>query len=230
MCLGVQKLTQQNYYSIERMNESEQIQQINNENNKNLLNMSNNQQQNLNILFNNLDKKRYPLRNINTKQALINSKIQRKNSISYNLNSNKKFISNVLTENSSLNNNNINSINNAFNNNNFSYNVNSIIKNNNTKEIIEGTGTKIIHNINNDINAKFLKDTEKKMESNNILKVSNIDDLYSKKNNKSINYAQSRNNFGDASFNGTEIKLVDLNKLVNHQLPRNRLIPIHIND
>jgi len=227
-----QKLTQQNYYSIERMNESEQIQQINNENNKNLLNMSNNQQQNLNILFNNLDKKRYPLRNINTKQALINSKIQRKNSISYNLNSNKKFISNVLTENSSLNNNNINSINNAFNNNNnnFIYNVNSIIKNNNTKDIIEGTGTKIIHNINNDINAKFLKDTEKKMESNNILKVSNIDDLYSKKNNKSINYAQSRNNFGDASFNGTEIKLVDLNKLVNHQLPRNRLIPIHIND
>jgi hypothetical protein len=226
-----QKLTQQNYYSIERMNESDQIQQINNENNKNLLNMSNNQQQNLNILFNNLDKKRYPLRNINTKQALINSKIQRKNSISYNLNSNKKFISNVLTENSNLNNNNINSINNAFNNNNnFIYNVNSIIKNNNTKDIIEGTGTKIIHNINNDINAKFLKDTEKKMESNNILKVSNIDDLYSKKNNKSINYAQSRNNFGDASFNGTEIKLVDLNKLVNHQLPRNRLIPIHIND
>ena len=40
------------------------------------------------------------------------------------------------------------------------------------------------------------------------------------------------NNFAysNSIFNGTEIKLVDLNKLVNHQLPRNRLIPIRIND
>ena len=108
--------------------------------------------------------------------------------------------------------------------------MNNIIIPNSTKEIIEGTGTKIIHNINNDINAKFLKDTEKKMDNNNILKVTNIDDLYSKKSNKSINYIPNRNSFGESSFNGAEIKLVDLNKLVNHQLPRNRLIPIYINE
>ena len=48
---------------------------------------------------------------------------------------------------------------------------------------------------------------------------------------KSLNYGPSRNNnYNDSSFNGAEIKLVDLNKLVNHQLPRNRLIPIHINE
>ena len=112
-----------------------------------------------------------------------------------------------------------------------SINNNNIMKqDSSTREIIEGTGTKIIHNLSNDINAKFLKDTEKKMDNNNILKVSNIDDLYSKKSNKSINYGPIRNSFGDPSFNGTEIKLVDLNKLVNHQLPKNRLIPIHIND
>ena len=224
-----QKLTQQNYFSIEKIYENEQ-QINNNENNKNLLNISNNQnQQNSNIFFNNLEKKRYPLRNINTKQALINSKVQRKNSVSYNLNSNKKFQNNVLTEN--------NSINSGVNTNNCFYNMNNILKNNNnvnnitTKDIIEGVGTKLLHNLNNDINAKFLKDTEKKMENNNILKVSNIDDLYNKKNNnKSINYVQSRNNYGENSFIGTEIKLVDLNKLVNHQLPRNRLLPIHIND
>ena len=225
-----QKLTQQNYFSIEKIYENEQ-QINNNENNKNLLNISNNQnQQNSNIFFNNLEKKRYPLRNINTKQALINSKVQRKNSVSYNLNSNKKFQNNVLTEN--------NSINSGVNTNNCFYNMNNILKNNNnninnitTKDIIEGVGTKLLHNLNNDINSKFLKDTEKKMENNNILKVSNIDDLYNKKNNnKSINYVQSRNNYGENSFIGTEIKLVDLNKLVNHQLPRNRLLPIHIND
>ena len=224
-----QKLTQQNYFSIEKIYENEQ-QINNNENNKNLLNISNSQnQQNSNIFFNNLEKKRYPLRNINTKQALINSKVQRKNSVSYNLNSNKKFQNNVLTEN--------NSINSGVNTNNCFYNMNNILKNNNnvnnitTKDIIEGVGTKLLHNLNNDINAKFLKDTEKKMENNNILKVSNIDDLYNKKNNnKSINYVQSRNNYGENSFIGTEIKLVDLNKLVNHQLPRNRLLPIHIND
>ena len=110
-------------------------------------------------------------------------------------------------------------------------NINNTMKqDSSTREIIEGTGTKIIHNLSNDINAKFLKDTEKKMDNNNILKVSNIDDLYNKKSNKSINYGPIRNSFGDPSFNGAEIKLVDLNKLVNHQLPKNRLIPIHIND
>ena len=68
------------------------------------------------------------------------------------------------------------------------------------------------------------------MDNNSILKVSNIDDLYNKKYNKSIYNSQGRGVFGDGSYNGAEIKLVDLNKLVNHQLPRNRLVPIHINE
>ena len=88
-------------------------------------------------------------------------------------------------------------------------------------------------NINFNINNKLAKDTEKKTENvNNISKISIIDDLNNKKsNNKSLNYGPSRNNnYNDSSFNGAEIKLVDLNKLVNHQLPRNRLIPIHINE
>lgn len=279
-----QKLTQQNSFNIEKMYET------NNENNRNLLNISNNSTQN--ALFNNLDKKRYSLRNVNAKQGFLNTKVQKKNSNTFNLNTNnninKKLQSNSLTENnrninnniianvnSNINNNNIisninsnisnninnninsninnninsnininssyNNINNSFNNNinnncisftrNNINNINNTMKqDSSTREIIEGTGTKIIHNLSNDINAKFLKDTEKKMDNNNILKVSNIDDLYNKKSNKSINYGPIRNSFGDPSFNGAEIKLVDLNKLVNHQLPKNRLIPIHIND
>ena len=239
-----QKLTQHNSFNIERMYDNIST---NNENNKNIININNNP----NSIFNNnsfnpLEKKRYSLRSVNSKQAFINAN-QRKSNFSYNSNSNnifnKKFQSSSLTENSSNNNNinnvsnnvNINISNSCNNNNPISFNRNSDINNilkqgNNTKEIIEGTGTKIMHNLNNDINYKFLKDTEKKMENNNILKVSNIDDLYNKKSNKSINYGPSRNSFGDPSFNGAEIKLVDLNKLVNHQLPRNRLIPIHINE
>ena len=63
------------------------------------------------------------------------------------------------------------------------------------------------------------------MDNNNVLKVSNIDDLYNNKNNnKSINYVQNRNNHSENSFMGNEIKLVDLNKLVNHHLQGNRLI------
>jgi len=271
-----QKLTQQNSFNIEKMYET------NNENNRNLLNISNNSTQN--ALFNNLDKKRYSLRNVNAKQGFLNTKVQKKNSNTFNLNTNniinKKLQSNSLTENNSnINNNIIATVNSNINNNNILSNINSNISNNinsninsnininssynninnsfnnninnncisftrnninninntmkqdsSTREIIEGTGTKIIHNLSNDINAKFLKDTEKKMDNNNILKVSNIDDLYNKKSNKSINYGPIRNSFGDPSFNGAEIKLVDLNKLVNHQLPKNRLIPIHIND
>ena len=274
-----QKLTQQNSFNIEKMYET------NNENNRNLLNISNNSTQN--ALFNNLDKKRYSLRNVNAKQGFLNTKVQKKNSNTFNLNTNniinKKLQSNSLTENNSnINNNIIANVNSNINNNNIISNINSNISNNinnninsninsnininssynninnsfnninnncisftrnninninntmkqdsSTREIIEGTGTKIIHNLSNDINAKFLKDTEKKMDNNNILKVSNIDDLYNKKSNKSINYGPIRNSFGDPSFNGAEIKLVDLNKLVNHQLPKNRLIPIHIND
>ena len=297
-----QKLTQHNSFNIEKMCDNILA---NDENNKNLLNINNNinQQYQANMIHNNdfnLDKKKYCLRNVNPKQSFVNSKVQKKNSFSYNLNSNysinKKLQNNALTEsgNNNLNNNmnnNIlnynnnnhvinnainNAINNVINNNCVSFtksngnnlnnmnnlnnlnnnmnnlnnmnnqnninsinnsnniNINNIIKQNNSKEIIEGTNSKIIHNINNEINPKFMKDTEKKLDNINILKVSNMEDIYTKKSNKSINYipniSNNRNNYNDSSFNGAEIKLVDLNKLVNHQLPRNRLIPIHLNE
>ena len=250
------KLTHHNSFNIEKSYPYESN-PINIENNKNILNINNNiTNPNQNLLFNNnnfntnfnLDKKKYSLRNVNTKQALINSKIQKKNSFSYQLNTNnsinKKLPINSLTENNSNNNNNssinnnINNLginnnnNNVFNKNNL--NMNNILKQNNTKEIIENTGTKIIQNVNsNEINAKFLKDIEKKIENNtnSLLKPNNIEDLYVKKPSKNMNtFNPNRNNYNDSSFNGAEIKLVDLNKLVNHQLPRNRLVPIHINE
>ena len=250
------KLTHHNSFNIEKSYPYESN-PINIENNKNILNINNNiTNPNQNLLFNNnnfntnfnLDKKKYSLRNVNPKQALINSKIQKKNSFSYQLNTNnsinKKLPINSLTENNSNNNNNssinnnINNLginnnnNNVFNKNNL--NMNNILKQNNTKEIIESTGTKIIQNVNsNEINAKFLKDIEKKIENNtnSLLKPNNIEDLYVKKPSKNMNtFNPNRNNYNDSSFNGAEIKLVDLNKLVNHQLPRNRLVPIHINE
>ena len=250
------KLTHHNSFNIEKSYPYESN-PINIENNKNILNINNNiTNPNQNLLLNNnnfntnfnLDKKKYSLRNVNPKQALINSKIQKKNSFSYQLNTNnsinKKLPINSLTENNSNNNNNssinnnINNLginnnnNNVFNKNNL--NMNNILKQNNTKEIIENTGTKIIHNVNsNEINAKFLKDIEKKIENNtnSLLKPNNIEDLYVKKPSKNMNtFNPNRNNYNDSSFNGAEIKLVDLNKLVNHQLPRNRLVPIHINE
>ena len=250
------KLTHHNSFNIEKSYPYESN-PINIENNKNILNINNNiTNPNQNLLFNNnnfntnfnLDKKKYSLRNVNPKQALINSKIQKKNSFSYQLNTNnsinKKLPINSLTENNSNNNNNSsinnninnlginNNTNNVFNKNNL--NMNNILKQNNTKEIIENTGTKIIQNVNsNEINAKFLKDIEKKIENNtnSLLKPNNIEDLYVKKPSKNMNtFNPNRNNYNDSSFNGAEIKLVDLNKLVNHQLPRNRLVPIHINE
>ena len=250
------KLTHHNSFNIEKSYPYESN-PTNIENNKNILNINNNiTNPNQNLLFNNnnfntnfnLDKKKYSLRNVNPKQALINSKIQKKNSFSYQLNTNnsinKKLPINFLTENNSNNNNNssinnnINNLginnnnNNVFNKNNL--NMNNILKQNNTKEIIENTGTKIIQNVNsNEINAKFLKDIEKKIENNtnSLLKPNNIEDLYVKKPSKNMNtFNPNRNNYNDSSFNGAEIKLVDLNKLVNHQLPRNRLVPIHINE
>ena len=250
------KLTHHNSFNIEKSYPYESN-PTNIENNKNILNINNNiTNPNQNLLFNNnnfntnfnLDKKKYSLRNVNPKQALINSKIQKKNSFSYQLNTNnsinKKLPINSLTENNSNNNNNssinnnINNLginnnnNNVFNKNNL--NMNNILKQNNTKEIIENTGTKIIQNVNsNDLNAKFLKDIEKKIENNtnSLLKPNNIEDLYVKKPSKNMNtFNPNRNNYNDSSFNGAEIKLVDLNKLVNHQLPRNRLVPIHINE
>ena len=251
------KLTHHSSFNVEKAYVSENN-QINNENNKNILNINNNMNnnmnnninnnnQNQNLLYNNnnfsLDKKKYSLRNVNPKQSLINSKIQKKNSFSYNLNTNnaikKNIPSNFLTE----NNNNINNItnNNSIinNNNNNSNNIfsknnlNNPMKQNNSKEIIDSTGPKLIQSISNDINTKFLKEMEKKVENNtnSILKMNNMDDLYNKKLSKNINnFNQNRNNYNDPSFNGAEIKLVDLNKLVNHQLPRNRLLPIHINE
>ena len=250
------KLTHHNSFNIEKSYPYESN-PINIENNKNILNINNNiTNPNQNLLLNNnnfntnfnLDKKKYSLRNVNPKQALINSKIQKKNSFSYQLNTNnsinKKLPINSLTENNSNNNNNssinnnINNLginnnnNNVFNKNNL--NMNNILKQNNTKEIIENTGTKIIQNVNsNEINAKFLKDIEKKIENNtnSLLKPNNIEDLYVKKPSKNMNtFNPNRNNYNDSSFNGAEIKLVDLNKLVNHQLPRNRHVPIHINE
>ena len=250
------KLTHHNSFNIEKSYPYESN-PINIENNKNILNINNNiTNPNQNLLLNNnnfntnfnLDKKKYSLRNVNPKQALINSKIQKKNSFSYQLNTNnsinKKLPINSLTENNSNNNNNssinnnINNLginnnnNNVFNKNNL--NMNNILKQNNTKEIIENTGTKIIQNVNsNEINAKFLKDIEKKIENNtnSLLKPNNIEDLYVKKPSKNMNtFNPNRNNYNDSSFNGAEIKLVDLNKLVNHQFPRNRLVPIHINE
>ena len=251
------KLTHHNSFNIEKSYPYESN-PINIENNKNILNINNNiTNPNQNLLFNNnnfntnfnLDKKKYSLRNVNPKQALINSKIQKKNSFSYQLNTNnsinKKLPINSLTENNSNNNNNNSSINNNINNlginnnnnnvfNKNNLNMNNILKQNNTKEIIENTGTKIIQNVNsNEINAKFLKDIEKKIENNtnSLLKPNNIEDLYVKKPSKNMNtFNPNRNNYNDSSFNGAEIKLVDLNKLVNHQLPRNRLVPIHINE
>ena len=250
------KLTHHNSFNIEKSYPYESN-PTNIENNKNILNINNNiTNPNQNLFYNNnnfntnfnLDKKKYSLRNVNPKQALINSKIQKKNSFSYQLNTNnsinKKLPINSLTENNSNNNNNssinnnINNLginnnnNNVFNKNNL--NMNNILKQNNTKEIIENTGTKIIQNVNsNEINAKFLKDIEKKIENNtnSLLKPNNIEDLYVKKPSKNMNtFNPNRNNYNDSSFNGAEIKLVDLNKLVNHQLPRNRLVPIHINE
>ena len=256
------KLTHHSSFNVEKAYVSENN-QINNENNKNILNMNNNMNnninnninnnnQNQNLLYNNnnfsLDKKKYSLRNVNPKQSLINSKIQKKNSFSYNLNTNnaikKNIPSNFLTENNNninnitnnnsiINNNNNIMINNNSNNIFSKNNLNNPMKQNNSKEIIDSTGPKLIQSISNDINTKFLKEIEKKVENNtnSILKMNNMDDLYNKKLSKNINnFNQNRNNYNDSSFNGAEIKLVDLNKLVNHQLPRNRLLPIHINE
>ena len=254
------KITHHSSFNLEKAYASDNNQiNINNENNKNILNINNNinntinnNSPNQNLLYNNnnfnLDKKKYSLRNVNPKQSLINSKIQKKNSFSYNVNTNnaikKNIPSNFLTENNNNNNNNYNNSvinnnilinnnnsNNLFQKNNLN-NLNNPIKQNNSKEIIESTGPKIIQSISNDINTKFLKEIEKKIENNNnTLKMNNMDDLYNKKLNKNINnFNQNRNNYNDSSFNGAEIKLVDLNKLVNHQLPRNRLVPIHINE
>ncbi len=103
-----------------------------------------------------------------------------------------------------------------------------IHKNGNIKEIVDESNNKIIQKVNSDIANRFLKDENVIKYKNNNEELLNI-----KNSNKSLNNGQNNiNNFAysNSTFKGTEIKLVDLNKLVNHQLPRNKLIPIKTND
>ena len=134
------KITHHSSFNLEKAYASDNNQiNINNENNKNILNINNNinnNSPNQNLLYNNnnfnLDKKKYSLRNVNPKQSLINSKIQKKNSFSYNVNTNnaikKNIPSNFLTENN--NNNNNNNYNNSVINNNILINNNNNNSNN----------------------------------------------------------------------------------------------------
>ena len=208
---------------------------INDNNNRNIYNINNNSNINSNnnlnsqYIFNNIntDKKRYSLKEVNPKQSLINQKIKKNslNNINNPITNNNSYL-NCLKQNNSLTENNI-----LFPKNNS--------KNGNLKDIIDGNiSNKILQNVNNDINNKFIKDFDKKTENVNIIKNNNNnisgnnEELTNKGSNKSLNNGTNKNNFAysNSTFTGTEIKLVDLNKLVNHQLPRNRLIPIHIND
>ena len=177
------------------------------------INFNTNSNINNNINNNNLkthykinSSKRQSLKEINPKVSFPNQKMVKKNN------------NNV---NNSVNNNTV------FNNIYFN-NINTTRTNSVKNEIIEEANTKIIQNINNDINSKFLKEIEKKVENGNLLKnCFNIDDI-----NYKNHLGSSRNNFAysNSTFKGTEIRLVDLNKLVNNQLPKNRLNPIIIND
>ena len=208
---------------------------INDNNNRNIYNINNNSNINSNnnlnsqYIFNNIntDKKRYSLKEVNPKQSLINQKIKKNslNNINNPITNNNSYL-NCLKQNNSLTENNI-----LFPKNNS--------KNGNLKDIIDGNiSNKILQNVNSDINNKFIKDFDKKTENVNIIKNNNNnisgnnEELTNKGSNKSLNNGTNKNNFAysNSTFTGTEIKLVDLNKLVNHQLPRNRLIPIHIND
>ena len=169
--------------------------------------------------------KRYPLKDVNTKSSLANSKILKNNSINNSINN--TFFSNVKQ------NNNLTENNNAF--------IRSSVKMGTNKGIIDGNNPKVLQSINTgDTNCKVLKEIENKSETENVFK-SNLskynEDLYNKSsnlntNNNNINNGVSRNNFAfnNSSFNGAEIKLVDLNKLVNHQLPRNKFYPANINE
>ena len=177
---------------------------------KNKENIPNNIASNSQYVYNsniNLEKKRYSLREVNPKKSLLNAKTYK----NYTNNTNKNTFLNMIKQN------------------------NIMTENNNsmrmTNEIIDEANTKIKHNMNNDINHKFLKEVEKKTDAVNILKNSINEDFYNKSSNKSLNYGQSRNSFAysNSSFNGAEIKLVDLNKLANNHLPK-RLYPISVNE
>ena len=201
-----------------------------NEGNKNIYNINNNNNTNNSnpqYIFNNIniDKKRFSLKEVNPKSSLLSNQMKKSNlcSINYSTSNNNSFLNNLKQSNSLTENNNA---------------ITRIInKNGNIKEIIDGniSNSKILQNINlnSDYSNKLTKDLDKKNENGNVIKNNyNNDEMYNKSSNKSLNHGSNRNSFAysNSTFKGTEIKLVDLNKLVNHQLPRNRLIPIHIND
>ena len=201
-----------------------------NEGNKNIYNINNNNNcnnSNPQYIFNNIniDKKRFSLKEVNPKSSLLNHQMKKSNlcSINYSNSNNNSILNNLKQSNSLTENNNA---------------VSRIInKNGNIKEIIDGniSNSKILQNLNlnSDYNNKIIKDLDKKNENGNVIRNNyNNDEIYNKSSNKSLNQGSNRNSFAysNSTFKGTEIKLVDLNKLVNHQLPRNRLIPIHIND
>ena len=191
----------------------------NKENNKNINNIINNNNSKSQFIPNNLtiDKKRYSLREINPKSSLSNQKISKKNKIDY-----------IISNNRCLDNNNMQN-NNLTENNGLS---DSTMRLGNINDVIEGNNKKIIQSINNDINNRILKEFENKIDNVNALKNNNDNnkDEFNKSMNKSINYGTNNFAHNNPKFKGTEIKLVDLNKLVEHQLPRNRLIPIKINN
>ena len=218
-------INQQSPFNIEKNKENIPI-NFNDENKNahtiNTNNNNNNNNSNPQFNFNNIniDKKRYSLKEVNPKKSLLNQKTKKTNlcSINYSNTNNNSFL-NLLKQNNSLTENN-----NA---------LSRIVgKNGSIKEIIDGNTSKIIQNINSDSN-KLIKESDKKNENGNLIKNNyNTEEIYNKSFNKSLNHGGNMNNFAysNSIFNGTEIKLVDLNKLVNHQLPRNRLIPIRIND
>ena len=167
--------------------------------------------------------KRYSLKDVNTKSSLANSKILKNNSINNSINN--TFLSNIKQ------NNNLTENNNAF--------VRSSVRIGTNKGIIDGNNSKVLQNMNtgdSNNNCK-LKEIENKNENENVFKSNTNkynEELYNKSSNlnANINNGISRNNFpfNNSSYNGTEIKLVDLNKLVNHQLPRNKFYPADINE
>jgi hypothetical protein len=191
---------QQNNYHVDKNKENISN---NKENNRNLNNINNSKSQ---YILNNIDKKRYSLREINPKYSLSNQKISRKNKLDVN---NKNF-ENIIQNN------------NLTENNNGSGDISGRIK-----DVFDGNNRKIMQSINSDVNSKILKEFEKK-NFGNILK--NNNDNKEEFSNRSLNYGTNNFAYSNSKFKGTEIKLVDLNKLVDHQLPSNRLIPIRINN
>ena len=192
--------------------------------NKNLININNNNNSNSLYIFNNIniEKKKYSLKEINPKTSILNQKMAKNNlnGLNYNMN-NITYLNNIRQNNSLTENNN---------------GIGKIIsKNGNIKEFFDGNNNKIIQKVNSDITHKFFKDNEKKNDNEYMIKYNNNnnEELCGKNSNKSLNNGSNNKNnfaFSNSTFKGTEIKLVDLNKLVNQQLPRNKLIPIKIND